>query len=230
VEQHTETSESVVRVVVVDGHEVYRLGLERALAKEPGIEIVGEAADGEEAVERVAALRPDVVLLDLHLPVTDGIDATRRIRESEPDVRVLVLAGSDAEADVFAAVRAGAHGYLLKEASVGEVALAVRDVARGLAPLSPSVAAMLLVEFNALSRRVSEQEGSVPRLTARELDVVRLVARGMANREIGEALVISENTVRNHVRSILEKLRVRSRVEAAMVAVRDGLVEIPPGA
>jgi DNA-binding NarL/FixJ family response regulator len=217
-----------VRVLVVDDHEVFRLGLERALAKEPGIEIVGEAGDGEAALERVAALRPDVVLMDVRMPVTDGIEATRRIRESDPDVRVLVLAGSHTDADVFAAVRAGAHGYLLKEATVEEVAGAVRDVARGLGPLSPLVGAKLLAEFNSLSRRVAEHEGQVPRLTARELDVLRLVARGMANREVAETLVISENTVRNHVRSILEKLRVRSRVEAAMVAVRDGLVEIPP--
>jgi DNA-binding NarL/FixJ family response regulator len=224
----TAASHAPVRVLVVDDHELFRLGLERALAKEPGIEVVGEAADGEAALERVAALRPDVVLMDVRMPGTDGIEATRRIRETDPDVRVLVLAGSHADADVFAAVRAGAHGYLLKEATVEEVAGAVRDVARGLGPISPVVGAKLLAEFNSLSRRVAEHEGQVPRLTARELDVLRLVARGMANREIAEALVISGNTVRNHVRSILEKLRVRSRIEAAMVAVRDGLVEIPP--
>jgi DNA-binding NarL/FixJ family response regulator len=219
--------ERPVRVLAVDDDEVFRLGLEQALAEEPGIEIVGEAHDGDRAVERAAHLHPDVVLMDLRMPGTDGVEATRRIRESTPEVRVLVLTVSEEESDLFAAVRAGANGYLLKGASPAEVADAVRSVARGEAPLSPAVAPKLLAEFNALSRRDAEMGGHAQRLTPREIDVLRLIARGLSNRQIANDLVISENTVRNHVRNILEKLRVRSRVEAAAVAMRDRLVDEP---
>lgn len=214
-----------VRVLVVDDHEVFRLGLEQALAEEPGIEVVGDAADGEAGVARAAELEPDVVVMDVRMPGTGGIDATRRIREAHPDIRVLVLSASQDELDVIGAIRAGANGYLVKEASVDEVGRAVHLVHRGLSPISPVVAPKVLAELNALSRRAAEWDGHARRLTSRELDVLRLVARGFSNRQIAVDLGISENTVRNHVRNILEKLRVRSRVEAAAVAVRDRLVE-----
>jgi two-component system NarL family response regulator len=214
-----------VRVLVVDDHEVFRLGLEQALAEQPGIEVVGDAVDGDDGVARAAELLPDVVLMDLRMPGTGGVDATRRIREAHPEVRVLVLTASQDDIDVFGAIRAGANGYLLKDASVDEVAGAIAMVARGQAPISPMVAPKVLAELNALSRRAEEWDGHARRLTSRELDVLRLVARGLSNRQIANDLVISENTVRNHVRNILEKLRVRSRVEAAAVALRDRLVD-----
>jgi two-component system NarL family response regulator len=195
------------------------------LAEEPDLEIVGEAADGLEAIEQAAALHPDVVLMDVRMPGVGGVEATRRIRHAQPSTKVVMLTVSEDEEDLFAAVRAGATGYLLKEVSIEEVADAVRAVARGQALVTPSMASKLLGEFNVLSRRVDAQHGGAPRLTERELEVLRLVAKGMSNREIAAELVIAENTAKNHVRNILEKLQLKSRMEAAMYAVREKLVD-----
>ncbi len=214
-----------IRVLIVDDHALFRRGLELVLGGEPDIEIVGEAADGMEGVQRAAELEPDVVLMDVRMPGASGVEAARQIRVAQPGVKVVMLTVSEDEEDLFAAVRAGASGYLLKEVSIDEVADAVRAVQRGHSLISPSMASKLLVEFNVLSRRVQEQHGNAPRLTDRELQVLRLIARGMSNKEIATDLVIAENTVKNHVRNILEKLQLRSRMEAAMYAVREKLVD-----
>jgi DNA-binding NarL/FixJ family response regulator len=158
------------------------------------------------------------------MPIVNGIEAARRIRGAQPATKIVMLTVSDDEDDLYAAVRAGASGYLLKELPIEEVAEAVRAVARGHAPVSPAMTTKLLAEFNALSRRVEEPHDGVA-LTDRELEVLRLIARGMTNKDIAAELVIAQNTVRNHVRNILEKLQVRSRVEAAMYAVREKLVD-----
>jgi DNA-binding NarL/FixJ family response regulator len=179
-----------------------------------------------EAIEQAAELQPDVVLMDVRMPSVNGIEAARRIRAAQPAVRILMLTESEDEDDLYAAVRAGATGYLLKEVAIDEIADAIRAVASGQALVSPSMTTKLLSEFNALSRRL-EEEHDGRRLTDRELEVLRLIARGMSNKDIGTDLVIAENTVRNHVRNILEKLQVRSRVEAAMYAVREKLVDAP---
>jgi DNA-binding NarL/FixJ family response regulator len=162
----------------------------------------------------------------VRMPTVNGIEAARRIRLAQPTVRVLMLTESEDEDDLFGALRAGATGYLLKEVAIDEIADAIRSVANGQALVSPSMTTKLLSEFNAMSRRL-EEEHDGRRLTDRELGVLRLIARGMSNKDIGTELVISENTVRNHVRNILEKLQVRSRVEAAMYAVREKLVDAP---
>jgi two-component system NarL family response regulator len=201
--------------------------LELVLSVEPDLEIVGEATDGDEAIERAAETLPDVVLMDVRMPGLGGIEATRRIRNAQPNTKIVMLTVSEDEEDLFAALRAGASGYLLKELSIEEVAGTVRAVARGQAVVSPSMAAKLLNEFNLLSRRVAEQRGDAPRLTDRELEVLRLVAKGMSNKEIAGELVIAENTVKNHVRNILEKLELRTRMEAAMFAVREKLIDTP---
>jgi len=215
-----------IRVLIADDHEVFRHGLEQALAGEPDIDIVGIATDGLGAAEQAVALTPDVVLMDVRMPVLTGVEATTRIRSERPDVKVMILSGSDDEQDLFAAVRAGASGYLLKEVSIEDLADAVRAVHRGEGLVAPSMVAKLLQEFTAVSRRVAEEEhGGVPKLTEREREVLRLVARGMSNKEIAAELVIAENTVKNHVRNILEKLHLRSRTEAAMYAVREKLVD-----
>jgi two-component system NarL family response regulator len=159
------------------------------------------------------------------MPGISGIEATRRVRAAVPSVKVAILTVSEQDEDLFAAVRAGATGYLLKEVSIEELPEAVRAVARGHSLISPSMASRLLTEFNVLSRRVEEQRGNAPRLSDRELEVLRLVARGLSNRDIAAELVIAENTVKNHVRNILEKLQLRSRMEAAMYAVREKLVD-----
>jgi DNA-binding NarL/FixJ family response regulator len=218
-------AESPIRVVLVDPHALFRRGVRLVLDDEADIEVVGECDDGLEAVDRIVELVPDLVLMDVRLPGVSGIEATRRARSLVPSVRVAILTVSEDDEDLFAAVRAGATGYLLKEVSIEELPAAVRAVARGDSLISPSMASRLLGEFNALSRRVEEQRGTAPRLSDRELEVLRLVARGMSNKDIAAELVIAENTVKNHVRNILEKLQLRSRMEAAMYAVREKLVD-----
>ncbi len=212
-------------MLIVDDHAVFRRGLELVLSDEPDLEIVGEAADGLEAIERAADLLPDVVVMDVRMPGVGGIEAARRIRHAQPATKVVMLTGSEDEEDLFAAVRVGATGYLLKEAAIEELPGAVRAVARGQALITPSMATKLLGEFNMLSRRVDAQHDNAPKLTERETEVLRLVAKGMSNKEIAADLVIAENTVKNHVRNILEKLQLRSRMEAALYAVREKLVD-----
>ncbi|MFN8037099.1 MAG: response regulator transcription factor [Acidimicrobiia bacterium] len=216
-----------IRVLIVDDHALFRRGLELVLGGEAEIDIVGEAADGLEAVAKAAELRPDVILMDVRMPKATGIEATRAIRETDPDVKILMLTVSDDEQDLYESVRAGANGYLLKEVSIEEVADAVRAVARGHGLISPSMASKLLSEFNALADRAEDRHRTTgPRLTDRELEVLRLVADGMSNREIAAELFIAENTVKNHVRNILEKLHLHSRMEAVVYAMREKLLEV----
>ncbi len=209
--------ETLIRVLIADDHTVLRHGLRLILEGAEGIIVVGEAADGAAAVAQAQALRPDVVLMDVNMPRLDGVEATRRIRATLPQVRVLVLTISDKDRDLLGAVRAGARGYLLKSAESQEVLEAIRRVAAGEAILPPSLTARLLDEL------VAPTPASPP-LTAREREVLALIAEGLANKEIAARLHISENTVKTHVRHILEKLGLRSRAEAAVYAVREGLV------
>jgi two-component system NarL family response regulator len=214
----------LVRVLVVDDHALFRHGLLQVLRTTPDIEVVAEASDAPSAIDLAAVWLPDVVLMDVRMPGMNGIEAARRIRAAQPAVRILMLTESEDEDDLYGAVRAGATGYLLKEVAIDEIADAIRAVANGQALVSPMMTTKLLSEFNALSRRVEEGHDG-RRLTRRELEVLRLIARGLSNKDIAAELVIAENTVRNHVRNILEKLEVRSRVEAAMYAVREKLVD-----
>ena len=216
-----------IRVLIVDDHALFRRGLEMVLEQEDDVEVAGEAGDGAEAIEKAQELMPDVVLMDVRMPRLSGIDATRTIRDVIPTVRILMLTVSDEEEDLYEAIKAGANGYLLKEISIEEVADAIRAVVQGQSLISPSMASKLLNEFNTLVRRAEEkQQFPAPRLTDRELEVLKLVAQGMSNREIAEHLYISENTVKNHVRNILEKLHLHSRMEAVVYAVREKLLDI----
>jgi DNA-binding NarL/FixJ family response regulator len=217
-----------VRVLVVDDHAVFRRGLTSVLGDEPGVTVVGEAADGLEAVDRALELRPDVVLMDVRMPYLDGIAACAKIKEQYPETRVVMLSVSEDDADLYAAIRAGASGYLLKEISVEEVARAVRAVQGGQSLISPRMAGRLMDEFAALARRAEEspRPASMPRLTERELEVLRLVAEGLNNGDIAKRLFISQNTVKNHVRNILEKLQLHSRMEAVVYAVREKILDI----
>jgi two-component system NarL family response regulator len=218
-------AEPPIRVLLADPHALFRRGVRMVLDEQADIEVVAECADGIDAVDRISELMPDLVLIDVRMPGISGIEATRRARSIAPNVKVAILTVSEDDEDLFDAVRAGATGYLLKEVSIEELPDAVRAVARGQSLITPSMASRLLVEFNALSRRVEEQRGTAPRLSDRELEVLRLVARGLSNKDIAAELVIAENTVKNHVRNILEKLQLRSRMEAAMYAVREKLVD-----
>jgi DNA-binding NarL/FixJ family response regulator len=217
-----------IRTLIVDDHALFRRGLEMVLEAEPDIELVGEASDGEEAVRKVGEALPDVVLMDIRMPRSSGIQACREMKELVPSTKIIMLTISDEEEDLFEAIRAGASGYLLKDIPLDEVAGAVRAVNGGQSLINPSMAGKLLTEFAALARRDEDEaprEVPAPRLTDREIQVLRLVARGMNNRDIAKELFISENTVKNHVRNILEKLQIHSRMEAVMVAVREKLIE-----
>jgi DNA-binding NarL/FixJ family response regulator len=218
-------SSGAIRVVIADDHDLYRRGMQVVVELDGSARIVGEANNGEQAVTVCARTLPDVVLMDVRMPGVGGIEACRRIRGAVPSARILMLTMSDDETDLFDAIKAGASGYLLKDLPGEEVSDAIRRVYDGQAIIPPGMAATLLTEFSRLSQQPTHTEGSPPpQLTDREVEVLRLVARGMANREIAEELVISENTVKNHVRNILEKLHLHSRVEAAVYAHRQHLL------
>ena len=217
---------SDIRVLVVDDQELFRRGLTMLLGVETDIEVVGEAADGAGAAALAAGSAPDVVLMDVRMPRQSGIEACAAVKEAAPQARIIMLTVSDDEADLYDAVKSGASGYLLKDSSIEEVAQAIRVVADGQSLISPSMAIKLLDEFKQMAR-TDRQAVPTPRLTERELEVLRLVAQGLNNREIAKQLFISENTVKNHVRNILEKLQLHSRMEAVMYAVREKILDIP---
>ncbi len=216
-----------LRVLIADDHALFRRGLEMTLESEPDIDIIGQATDGQEAIQKAQELMPDVVLMDVRMPKRTGIEATQRIKELLPHVKIMMLTISDEEADLYESIKAGASGYLLKEISTEEVADAIRSVVAGHSRISPAMASKLLTEFASMTKRADErQQLPPPRLTERELEVLKLVAKGMSNREIADELVISDNTVKNHVRNILEKLHLHNRMEAVMYAVRERLLDI----
>jgi DNA-binding NarL/FixJ family response regulator len=209
-----------IRVVVIDDHDLFRRGL-RELLEEQGLRVVGEAADGTEGVRLALHALPDVVVVDLNMPGLSGVEATRRLAVAAPTVRVLVLTISADDGDVLAAIEAGACGYLLKDASIAQIASGVKAAAAGESLISPRIAIRLLDRL-----RISGTDDRVERaeLSERELEVLRLLAAGRDNREIAEALVISPRTAKNHISSILAKLQMENRVQAAVYAVRRGLV------
>jgi DNA-binding NarL/FixJ family response regulator len=205
-----------IRILLADDHAVVRQGLRMFLNLDPELEIVGEAADGAEALRQAHALQPDVVLMDLVMPVMDGISAIGAIRRELPDTEVIALTSVLEDEKVIGAVKAGAIGYLLKDTQAEELCRAIKAAAAGQVQLSPQAAARLMREVKAPE--------SPETLTERETDVLRLLARGRSNKEIGQALIIGEKTVKTHVSNILAKLGVPSRTQAALYAVRIGLV------
>jgi two-component system NarL family response regulator len=218
-----------IRVLIADDHALFRRGLEMVLEEEDDIDLVGQASDGSEARVKVGESLPDVVLMDIRMPRSTGIEACRAMKEAVPSTKIVMLTISDEEEDLFEAIRAGASGYLLKDIPLDEVAEAVRSVHGGQSLISPAMAGKLLTEFATLARRTDDepvQQVPAPKLTDREMEVLKLVAKGMNNRDIARELFISENTVKNHVRNILEKLQIHSRMEAVMIALRDKLIDI----
>jgi len=205
-----------IRVLITDDHQVVRRGLRGFLELDPELEVVGEAENGEEAVDMARRLEPDVVLMDLLMPVMDGIEATREIRKEMPDVEVVALTSVLEYASVTRAIKAGAIGYLLKNTEADELCKAIRAGAAGKVQLAPEAASRLISEVRA--------SGSPEALTERETEVLKLIARGKANKQIAGELFIDETTVKSHVHSILSKLNVRSRTQAVLYAVRLGLV------
>ena len=213
---------NAIRVLIVDDHAIVRKGLRALLRNLPDIEVVGEAEDGWEAIAAVEKLDPDVVLMDLLMPELDGIEATRRIMDDQPDTRILVLTSFAGEDAIFPAIKAGALGYHLKDSSPEELVQAIRQVHRGESSLHPLIARKVLQE---LSRPSGDPPTPDP-LTPREVQVLRLVAQGKSNHEIADELVISETTVRTHVSNILSKLHLASRTQAALYALREGLASL----
>ena len=220
-----------IRVVVADDHALFRRGLEMVLETEDDIAVVAEANNGKEALDLAVEHVPDLVLMDVRMPaaggINGGIEATQAIKDAVPNTKILMLTISDEEEDLYDAIKAGASGYLLKEISIEEVADAIRHVHAGQSLISPSMASKLLTEFASMAKKDEEkQQMPAPRLTDREMEVLTLVAQGLNNRDIAKELFISENTVKNHVRNILEKLHLHSRMEAVVYAVREKLLEI----
>lgn len=217
-----------VRVVVVDDSDLFRKGLCRLLDQADGLTVVAEARSGDEAVSRAAELLPDVVVMDINMPGISGVDATRQLLEVSPHSAVLMLTATDDEEQVLDAVLAGASGYLLKGAKLSEILRGVRAAAAGQSLIAPKVAGSLLARLRRdAPRELPEHEA--PALTPREIDVLRLLVAGCETIEIGRRLHLSPSTVKHHVSSTLEKLGVENRVQAAVMAVRKGLVDDPPG-
>jgi DNA-binding NarL/FixJ family response regulator len=216
---------TAIRVLIADDQALIRAGLASIVSSEPGIEVIGEAADGEEAVARAETLAPDVVLMDIRMPVCDGIEATRRLlaaRAAGPRVLILTTFGDDEY--VYAALRAGASGFLLKNAPPEQLIDAIRVLAAGEALLAPSITRRLIEAFARLGRSASPPTG-LDELTPRELDVLSLLGRGLSNAEIAAALVVERSTVKTHVNRILTKLELRDRAQAVVAAYESGLVE-----
>ena len=211
-----------IRILIVDDHAIVREGQRALIDTEPGMELVGEAADGVQAVQMARSLQPDVILLDLAMPRKGGIEATREIKEENPTARILILTSFADDEKVYAAIKAGALGYLLKDASPQELLAAIREVYRGEPSMSPPIAQKLMRELV----RSSSQPPTEDPLTEREVEILVLVAQGLPNQEIAEALVISERTVRTHVSNILSKLHLANRTQAALYALREGLAHL----
>jgi DNA-binding NarL/FixJ family response regulator len=215
-----ENAAMAIRIIIADDHSVVRQGLKMFLGLDPDLEIIGEAADGAEAVKMAHELNPDVVLMDMLMPVMDGITATQHIRKELPDTEVIALTSVLEDGAVIGAVKAGAIGYLLKDTQADELRAAIKSAAAGQVQLSPAAAARLMREV-----RTPEPAAAQP-LTDRETDVLKLLAQGKANKEIAFELIIGEKTVKTHVSNILLKLGVQSRTQAALYAAQNGLAEL----
>lgn len=214
-------SDGRIKVLIVDDHVIVRQGIRALLLTEPDLAVVGEAGNGAEALAKARALHPDVILMDLMMPGMDGIEATRALVQQQPEARVLVLTSFAADDKVFPALKAGALGYLLKDSGPEDLVRSIHEVARGESSLHPAIARKVLQELT----RPAEPASAEP-LTDREIEVLRLLAQGLSNQEIGERLVITEATVRTHVSRILSKLQLASRTQAALYALREGLASL----
>jgi DNA-binding NarL/FixJ family response regulator len=217
-----ETSRAVVRVVVADDQTLFRSGLAHLLNESPDIQVVGEAADGQQAIDLVRKLKPNVVLMDLKMPRVDGIEATRRIVAEYPDVKVLVLTTFDIDSYVLQALRVGANGYVLKDSTPESVVRSILTVMAGDRVMASAVANRVIDLVTGNSTSKDFYDG----LTMREIDILKMIAKGMANKQIAFRLKISEKTVRNHITAIYEKLDIYDRAQAAIYAVRKGLIDV----
>lgn len=213
-----------IRVLLVDDHPLFRKGLASLLSREKGFAVVGEGQNGVEAFQKAKELKPDLVVMDLYMPGCDGLEATRRIKEALPSVKVVILTVSEEDKNLFEAIKCGAHGYLLKKIEPRDLFEMLRGVFRGEAPISRATAAKILNEFAAQAHRATEE---IPeeKLSPKEREVIELLTKGRTNKEIGNKLGITENTVKNHLKNILDKLHLENRVQAAAFALQHKLAE-----
>lgn len=217
----------MMRILLVDDHVLFRKGVAALLAPRQDMQVVGEAGDGLEAIEAARRLMPDVILMDIGMPNCDGLAATRCIKREMPHVKIIMLTVSDDDQHLFEAIKCGAQGYLLKNLEPDQLHNMLESISRGEAPLSGVIAARILKEFTQSDSGTVRDAELVDQLTPREIEILELVVDGKTNREIASALVISENTVKIHLRNILEKLHLQNRIQAAVYAVRQGLIEDP---
>ncbi|HLF08297.1 MAG TPA: response regulator transcription factor [Dehalococcoidia bacterium] len=216
-----------MRVLLADDHALFRAGI-AGLLRAWGMEVVGEASDGFEALAQARRLHPDLILMDIKMPRCNGLEATRLIKTEMPDVKIVIVTVSEEDDDLFEAIKSGAQGYLLKNMSEEEFSRTITSIAAGEAPFSRGVAAKILDEFARLAREPRAKESEEDELTAREREVLQLVAGGSTNREIGACLYVTESTVNFHMKNILSKLHLKNRAQAIAYAIRTGLVNLPP--
>jgi two-component system NarL family response regulator len=218
-----------IKVLIVDDHRVVREGLSAILQSKESIQVLGEAQDGQEAVEKARSLLPDVILMDVSMPKMTGVEATRIIKREFPHIGIIALTMYEEQQYIFDLVRGGATGYLLKDSDSDQIVKAIQSVYRGDSLIHPAVASKILAEFSLLAQKKGKKSGWVEHdLTEREITVLRLVADGKTNKEIANNLDLSEKTVKNHVRNIFHKLQVYDRTQAAILAIRKGLIELDP--
>jgi len=214
-----------VKVLIVDDHTLFRKGLASLLRQQRGIEVVGEAKDGEEGVRMARALKPDVILMDVNMPISNGIQATRAVRETMPKAQIIMLTVSEEDEDLFSAIKAGARGYLLKNVEPDQLIKAIHLLAAGEAVIPHSMALKLLNEFSSIAHKIdTPSESKVNLLTTREHEILQFLAKGSSNKEIANALCLSEHTVKIHLKNILKKLHMNNRIQAAIYAHEQGLV------
>ena len=216
-----------IRVLLADDHSLFRKGLASLLSSDKGFKVVGEAQDGTEALNKAKDLKPDLILMDVYMPGGNGLEATRQIKEALPSVKVVILTVSEEDKNLFEAIKCGAHGYLLKKIEPRDLFEMLRGVFRGEAPISRATAAKILNEFAAQAHRATE-EMPEEKLTPKEREVIEFLTKGWTNKEIGNKLGITENTVKNHLKNILDKLHLENRVQAATFALEHKLAKNPP--
>ena len=218
----------MMRVLLVDDHALFRKGVAEQLASREDITVVGEAENGLEAIQAARDLMPDVIFMDIHMPKCSGLEATRQIKREMPHIKIVILTVADDDQNLFEAIKSGAQGYLLKNLEPAKLADMLERVSRDEAPLSGPIAAKILSEFSQPGSSESERSTVIEDLTEREIEVLELVVEGLTNKEIGAELHLSVNTIKIHLRNILEKLHLQNRIQAAVYAVREGLVDKEP--